>query len=69
LANSGKCLAVIDKTVQLPFATSSIPGLVKLSQEININENQALSIKEVNVNKLVQSPNQEIHLVCGGSNV
>jgi hypothetical protein len=39
LANSGKCLAVINKTVQLPLATSTIPGLVKLSKEISIDDN------------------------------
>ena len=39
LANSGKCLAVINKTVQLPLATSTIPGLVKLSKEVSIDEN------------------------------
>jgi hypothetical protein len=69
LANSGKCLAVVNKTVQLPFATSTIPGLVKLSKEISIDDNQALTVKEVNVNKLVQTAGEEIHLVCGGSNL
>lgn len=69
LANSGKCLAVVNKTVQLPFATSTIPGLVKLSKEISIDDNQALTVKEVNVNKLVQTEGEEIHLVCGGSNL
>lgn len=67
LANSGKCLAVVNKTVQLPLATSTIPGLVKLSKEISIDENQALAIREVNVNKLVQNANEELHLICGTS--
>ena len=67
LANSGKCLAIVNKTVQLPMATGSMPGLVKLSKEISIDENQALAIREVNVNKLVQTAGEEIHLVCGTS--
>lgn len=69
LANSGKCLAVVDKTVQLPLATGSIPGLVKLSKEISFNEEQALVVREVNVNKLVQTPGEEMHLTCGGSSL
>ena len=69
LANSGKCLAVVNKTVQLPLATGSIPGLVKLSKEISFNEEQALTIREVNVNKLVQTPSEEIHLACGNASL
>lgn len=68
LANSGKCLAVINKTVQLPLATGSIPGLVKLSKEIGIDQNQTLTIKEVNVNRLVQNADEEMYLVCGSAN-
>ena len=67
LANSGKCLAITDKMVQLPMATGSIPGLVKLSKEISIDEDQGLSIKQVNVNKLVQNTGEELYLVCGTS--
>ena len=69
LANSGKCLAVVDKTVQLPLATSTVPGLVKLSKEVSIDENQALNIREVNVNKLVQNAGEELYLACGGANL
>lgn len=69
LANSGKCLAVVNKTVQLPLATGSIPGLVKLSKEISFNEEQALVVREVNVNKLVQTLGEEIHLTCGNSSL
>lgn len=69
LAGTGKCLAIIDKTVQLPFATSSMPGLVKLSKEIVMNDQQALTIKEVNINKVVQTAGEEIHLYCGNANI
>lgn len=69
LANSGKCLAVVNKTVQLPLATGSIPGLVKLSKEISLNEEQALTVREVNVNKLVQTAGEEMHLTCGNSSL
>lgn len=69
LANSGKCLPVINKMVQLPLATGSIPGLVKLSKEISFNEEQALTIREVNVNKLVQTSGEEVHLTCGNSSL
>ena len=69
LANSGKCLAVVNKTVQLPLATGSIPGLVKLSKEISLNEEQALTVREINVNKLVQTAGEEMHLTCGNSSL
>lgn len=69
LANSGKCLAVVNKTVQLPLATGSIPGLVKLSKEISLNEEQALTVREVNVNKLVQTEGEEIYLMCGNASL
>ena len=69
LANSGKCLAVVNKTVQLPLATGNIPGLVKLSKEISLNEEQALTVREVNVNKLVQTEGEEIHLMCGNASL
>lgn len=69
LANSGKCLAVVNKTVQLPLATGNIPGLVKLSKEISLNEEQALTVREVNVNKLVQTAGEEIHLMCGNASL
>ena len=69
LANSGKCLAVINKTVQLPLATGNIPGLVKLSKEISLNEEQALTVREVNVNKLVQTEGEEIYLMCGNASL
>jgi len=39
VAGTAKPLAIINKTVQIPFATGSIPGLVKLSKEISIDEN------------------------------
>ena len=69
LANSGKCLAVVNKTVQLPLATGSIPGLVKLSKEISLNEEQALTVREVNVNKIVQTEGEEIYLMCGNASL
>lgn len=69
LANSGKCLAVVNKTVQLPLATGNIPGLVKLSKEISLNEEQALTVREVNVNKLVQTEGEEIYLICGNASL
>lgn len=69
LANSGKYLTVINKTVQLPLATGSIPGLVKLSKEISLNEEQALTVREVNVNKLVQTAGEEMYLTCGNSSL
>ena len=69
LANSGKCLAVVNKTVQLPLATGNIPGLVKLSKEISLNEEQALTVREVNVNKLVQTESEEIYLMCGNASL
>ena len=69
LANSGKSLPIINKTVQLPLATGNTPGLVKLSNEISFNEEQALIVREVNVNKLVQTSGEEIHLICGNSSL
>lgn len=59
-------LPVVNKVVSLPAATIESLGLVKLSEEVGVNENNALEIKAVNVNKLVQDEEDSL-ILNGGS--
>ena len=65
LAGQTENLAIIDKVVELPFATGEIAGIVKTSAEIGLDANNALEVKSLNVNKLVQT--EDVLLNCGGS--
>lgn len=65
LAGQTENLAIIDKVVELPFATGEVAGIVKTSAEIGLDSNNALEIKSLNVNKLVQT--EDVLLNCGGA--
>lgn len=65
LAGQTENLAIIDKVVELPFATGEVAGIVKTSAEIGLNSNNALEVKSLNVNKLVQT--EDVLLNCGGA--
>ena len=65
LAGQTENLAIIDKVVELPFATDEIAGIVKTSAEVGLNSNNALEVKSLNVNKLVQT--EDVLLNCGGA--
>ena len=65
LAGQTENLAIIDKVVELPFATDEIAGIVKTSAEIGLDSNNALEVKSLNVNKLVQT--EDVLLNCGGA--
>lgn len=65
LAGQTENLAIIDKVVELPFATGEVAGIVKTSAEVGLDSNNALEIKSLNVNKLVQT--EDVLLNCGGA--
>lgn len=65
LAGQTENLAIIDKVVELPFATGEIAGIVKTSAEIGLDSNNALEVKSLNVKKLVQT--EDVLLNCGGA--
>ena len=65
LADQTENLAIIDKVVELPFATGEVAGIVKTSAEIGLDSNNALEVKSLNVNKLVQT--EDVLLNCGGA--
>lgn len=65
LAGQTENLAIIDKVVELPFATGEVAGIVKTSAEIGLDKNNALEVKSLNVNKLVQT--EDVLLNCGGA--
>lgn len=65
LAGQTEHLAIIDKVVELPFATGEVAGIVKTSAEIGLDANNALEVKSLNVNKLVQT--EDVLLNCGGA--
>ena len=65
LAGQTENLAIIDKVVELPFATSEVAGIVKTSAEVGLDSNNTLEVKSLNVNKLVQT--EDVLLNCGGA--
>ena len=65
LAGQTENLAIIDKVVELPFATNEVAGIVKTSAEVGLDSNNALEVKSLNVNKLVQT--EDVLLNCGGA--
>ena len=65
LAGQTENLAIIDKVVELPFATGEVAGIVKTSAEIGLDANNALEVKSLNVKKLVQT--EDVLLNCGGA--
>lgn len=65
LAGQTENLAIIDKVVELPFATGEVAGIVKTSAEVGLDSNNALKVKSLNVNKLVQT--EDVLLNCGGA--
>ena len=63
---NGVALAITDKIVDIPAATTEKFGVVKLGSEFQKNEEtDALEIKEVNVNKLVQTDG-DVLILNGG---
>ena len=65
LAGQTENLAIIDKVVELPFATGEIAGIVKTSAEVGLDSNNTLEVKSLNVKKLVQT--EDVLLNCGGA--
>lgn len=67
IAGSEAALPITDKTVEIPFASLGGAGVVKLSSEVGVDENNALEIKSVNVNKLIQTKGETLILNGGSS--
>lgn len=65
LSGQTENLAITNKVVELPFATGEVAGIVKTSAEIGLDTNNALEVKSLNVNKLVQT--EDVLLNCGGA--
>ena len=65
LAGQTENLAITNKVVELPFATGEVAGIVKTSAEIGLDTNNALEVKSLNVNKLIQT--EDVLLNCGGA--
>ena len=65
---AGIALEVADKTVDIPTATAEAYGVVKLSNEIGVNEAGALEVKSLNVNKLTQTTDEWL-ILNGGTAV
>lgn len=64
-----EALEITEKTVTLPAATVEQLGLVKLSAEVGIDENNALEVKSLNVNKLAQTEGDVLILNGGAAKV
>ena len=63
---NGVALAITDKIVDIPAATTDKFGVVKLGDEFQTNEETgALEVKELNVNKLIQTEG-DVLILDGG---
>ena len=60
----GQQISLADGVFTIPQATESTAGFVKLSDEFELNDNGQMTIKELNVNKLVVDDDTE--LIIGG---
>ena len=65
LAGADENLTIANKTVENPYATDSLAGIVKTSQEITLNSDNQLEVLSLNVDKLVQTG--DLLLNCGGA--
>ena len=63
----GNNLTITSKAIKLPVATATKAGLVKPGEEFTLGTDGKLDIKELNVNKLVQSEGDILILDCGTS--
>lgn len=65
LAGQSENLPIVDKVVELPFATSTTAGLVKLGEEFTLNVDNAITVNSISVDKITQ--NADVILNCGGA--
>lgn len=63
---NGVSLTITDKIVDIPAATADKFGVVKLGDEFQTNEDGALELKEVNIDKIVQDADSVV-VLDGGS--
>ena len=62
-------LEIVDKVVTIPAAASEAYGLVKLSEEVGVNDAGALEVKNVNANKIVQETGEWLILNGGSASI
>lgn len=62
-------LEIVDKVVTIPAATSEAYGLVKLSEEVGVNDAGALEVKKVNANKIIQETGEWLILNGGSASI
>lgn len=65
VAVNGTTIAPVDGKVDLPLATSTAYGVVKLGSEFTNTEDGALSVVSINVNKLTQTKGEFLELNGG----
>lgn len=61
-----------NKSVNIPIATAQAPGLVKgtdLKNGISVAENGEMSVNSIDVNKLIQTDEEQLILDGGNSSV
>lgn len=66
---AGIALEVVEKSIDIPAATAEAYGVVKLSEEVGINDAGALEVKALNVNKLAQTPGEWLILNGGTASI
>ena len=62
---NGVDLAVTENIVDIPLATSTQLGLIKVGEEFTVSEDGTLSVNEINLNKISQSEDDVLILDCG----
>lgn len=65
IAGESEALAINNKVVELPIASATLPGLVKLSNEFKTSSNNELEVNAINIDKLIQT--EDVIFDCGGA--
>lgn len=69
IAGATDNLEIVNKVVTIPAATTANYGLVKLSEEVGVNEDSVLEVKKINANKIVQETGEWLILNGGTSSI
>ena len=67
MEGSTENLIASEKTITIPKATNNNIGVVKLSEEVGANFEGGLEVKSLNINKLIQNPEETLILDGGGA--
>lgn len=64
----GEVIAPSEKVIDIPLATAAKVGVVKVDNTtIQVNSSGTISVKNVNINQLIQTPGDVLILDCGRS--